>query len=197
MTKLTISFKLLYQRAWVLKYMLLTNILIIAIIKMNPVYAIETTKIIGDQIARGNVNIAEQLLEMLRVQNVTNLNRIDEIVNTRILELNPESMYGIEHGEIHNVGKIPNESVQTILTWKDLALALLLAATFTISVYLIYKYWNEICDHLFGVVTHAVPRINPVQLALADRIEGLNDPELYRRIYEYFVETNMIENIEE
>lgn len=126
---------------------IISTIIILTMIKINPVYAMEHVTSAGNAIANNNLITAENLLRQIQDSNLTReqLRELDEMLNAAILTENPNTAYSVHNLELQNAGNVPDT---TMNPWTRFIILVSFAMLSALTVYLIIRYWDEF-KHIF------------------------------------------------
>lgn len=110
---------------------------------------------IAQAISENHLDEAERLMTILREGQLseTQLQRINDIINQAIQVRAPDSTYAVNHLELQNSGDVPQEPVNV----RGILATIGIVVGIGISVYLIFRYWDDIRDTFFHGVRQAVP----------------------------------------
>lgn len=149
---------------------IISTIIILTMIKINPVYAMEHITTAGKAIVTNDLALAERIVQELQNTNLTReeFREVEEMLNTAILAENP------------NAGSVP-EITQN--PWTRLLGALSIAVFSTLVVYLIMRNWDNIRDFIWTSTIELSPEV--MKAILYRKAQYVNDPVALQQILDY------------
>lgn len=142
---------------------------------------LESASHVANAIIDHNVQRAEALLQVLRNGNLTDeqLRDINNIINRTIIEQDPNNQYAVNQLNLQNTG-VPHEDVWTI---RQTMIALGIAASCTITIYLIFHYWDDIKQTLWSLRSLGRPTLQAIVLSRFELVR--NNPHVINNVEAY------------